>query len=95
MSIAVIFHFFVSATLSVFLVNGSWSQDNLSAPYFAPCCTENTSIIEIDQSLHCFECILQYGSEKKFQLQHDINIAHSHNQTSFFFQKELRQFLFI
>ena len=32
------------------------------------------------------ECISQNGSEKKFQLQQDINIiAHSQNQTSFFF----------
>ena len=40
------------------------------------------------------ECISQNGSEKKFQLQPDkIIIAHSQNQTSFFFQKELGQFL--
>ena len=37
-----------------FLVNGSWSHDKLSAPYFVPCCTENISIIEIDHSLHCY-----------------------------------------
>ena len=65
-----------------FLVNGSWSHDKLSAPYFVPCCTENISIIEIDHSLHCS----QNSSEKKFQLQPGIIIiAHSQNQTSFFF----------
>ena len=35
-----------------FLVNGSWSHDKLSAPYFVPCCTENISMIEMDHSLH-------------------------------------------
>ena len=37
-----------------FLVNGSWSHDKLSAPYFVPCCTENISMIEMDHSLHCY-----------------------------------------
>ena len=37
-----------------FLVNGSWSHDKLSAPYFVPCCTENIRIIEIDHILHCY-----------------------------------------
>ena len=40
------------------------------------------------------ECISQNSSEKKFQLQPGI-LAHSQNQTRFFFQKELGQFLFI
>ena len=40
------------------LVNGSWSHDKLSAPYFVPCCTENISIIEIDHNLHCYHWML-------------------------------------
>ena len=51
---------------------------------------------EMDHSLHCYHWMhFTNGFEKKLQLQQDINIiAHSQNQTSFF-QKELRQFLFI
>ena len=37
-----------------FLVNGSWSHDKLSAPYFVPCCTENIGMIEMDHSLHFY-----------------------------------------
>ena len=97
MSIAVIFHFFVAATPSVF-----WSmvRDLMTN------CRRLILFLVVQKILASLklttvftvttECISQNGSEKKFQLQPGIIIiAHSKNQTSFFFQKELRQFLFI
>ena len=96
-SIAVIFHFFVSATPSVFWLMVRDLMTN---------CRHLILFLVVQKILASLKLITvftvttegfsQNGSEKKFQPQPDIIIiAHSQNQTSFFFQKELRQFLFI
>ena len=79
-----------------FLVNGSWSHDKLSAPYFVPCCTESISIIEIDHSLHCYHWMhftKQLWEKVPTTTRH--NCYCSFTKPDQFFQKELRQFLFI
>ena len=73
------------------------SWQTVSTLFFVPCCTENISMIELDHSVHCY-----YWMHFTKGLWEKVPMITRHNYYSsftkpdqFFFQKELRQFLFI